>query len=75
MRQDIDASWAIECRDCRYWVPGSWKNGLCRRKAPVPVPLSFFPYYRAPSWPVTKADDFCGEAVRKGSKPGAVNPS
>jgi hypothetical protein len=72
MRQEIDASWLVECEDCRYWVSGSGKSGLCRRKAPVPLPHGIFPYYRSPSWPVTRAGDFCGEAVRKGTNPGTA---
>jgi hypothetical protein len=67
MGRELDANWLVECRDCRYWVPGSRSGGLCRRKAPVPVPWSWFALYRSPAWPVTNAGDFCGEAVRKGA--------
>ena len=69
----VDARWLVECRDCRYWVPlGSGRKGLCRRKAPVPLPWtprSPFSVSLAPCWPVTERGDFCGEAVRKWSEP------
>lgn len=72
MTGPVDASWVVECRDCRYWVPGTSNKGYCRRRAPVPLPwtpsMGFaFSVSRKPCWPVTDQGDFCGEGVRKGT--------
>ena len=55
------------CENCRFWSPVSGSlfeqklaNGECRRKSPVLVVSRG----RVRLWPLTKADDWCGDFRR-----------
>ncbi len=50
-----DAGRAETCAVCRWWL-----SGLCRRFPPTVTPESDLEY-RCSEWPVTAADDWCGE--------------
>jgi len=52
------------CEDCRFWDDGGsgaagWKlgHGMCRRNAPAVTRQ----WNTGVLWPLTKADDWCGE--------------
>ena len=47
------------CNSCPHWKQATTATGECRRNPPSPVPL---PERRMGAiWPITKADDWCGE--------------
>ncbi len=60
------------CENCVFWEPifdedGRYSpTGFCRKGAPVPVPqpMKGAAEFRG-VWPVTDADDWCGEFKRR----------
>lgn len=62
---------ARRCYDCYYWNEDSKERGACRRHAPAAQVLAAdrpgAPETSA-AWPVTRADDWCGEFHRLESR-------
>lgn len=59
----------ICCGDCGYWDPiVPDEAGLCRRRPPVgariPADDELNHGFEIGYWPLTYADDWCGDAVR-----------
>ena len=50
------------CAQCMWWRRGNVSCGACQRYAPTPIsaPNALDHEYLA-AWPITEADDFCGE--------------
>lgn len=55
------------CKTCPWWVPNEYQRAheiaTCRRRSPAVWPEGVHGGYApdAPWFPVTNADDFCGE--------------
>ena len=54
------------CKTCRFWEQRHYPKGFCRR---YPLVLE------ATTWPVTTADDWCGEYRRNPNENAEVSPS
>lgn len=54
------------CATCRFWVPNPdpLNDAQCRRRAPEFLQVPSYPSVRG-RWPVTDADDWCGEHVAR----------
>ena len=62
---------ASVCAICKYWLPleENGFQGQCRCHAPRPEVTDSVHVLAV--WPVTNAQDWCGEFVAKGALPGA----
>lgn len=69
----------MSCEFCKFWVVHGKGFGVCKRFAPRAVIGRAMPDWddleegvsdwHVPSWPVTYADDFCGDWVSKPKEP------
>ena len=59
---------SLKCKDCRWWKPDPVGNGECRRYAPQSRPDALVPERNYTFWPVTEAEDWCGDGQVKVEK-------
>lgn len=62
LRSEVQAD-PVRCASCTYYsgARANASNGHCRRYAPQPNTTIATPT----AWPIVKAEDWCGEHVRK----------
>jgi hypothetical protein len=62
MKTNFDMLELKACQVCRFWQQTSGTDGHCRRRSPRASRDGNYA-----RWPITKADDWCGEIRVKGS--------
>jgi len=66
-----------KCSACQYWKPFGDKTGECRCKAPLPylVDPKNETFRKEARWPLTMADQGCGEFKAKSHYGATLEPN